>query len=258
MLLAIDLDGVIYRENQVIKGSQKTIERLKKTGNLVVYITNNATISRKDYVRKLNKLGFSCKEEEIMCAAYATALYLSENSGKNKKAFVVGEKGLFEELENFGIKISNTSDVDYVVVGLDRKFSYDKLLKASDAIRSGAGFIASNRDSTWPGRNNRIYPGGGSIVSAIESSSNKKAKEIGKPKTYMLKKVMEYFNVNSDNVIMIGDRIDTDILFGKNVGVKTALVLTGITTKKMLKDTPKKLMPDYVINSINDIISVIK
>lgn len=254
MLFAIDLDGCLYRENQVIKGAVQTIEILKKNGNIVVFVTNNATLSREGYVRKLKKLGFPCKKEEVMCAAYATSMYLAENNGTGKKAYVVGEDGLFEELFNFKIKVSESSKVDYVVVGLDRNFNYRKLLKASDAVRSGAEFIASNADATWPGKNGRIYPGGGAVVKAISEASGVKPKIIGKPKPYMLKKILEYFNVKQNETIVIGDRIETDILFGKNAGTKTALVLTGITTREMLKNLNKNHMPDYILNSINDIL----
>lgn len=261
MLFAIDLDGVIYRENQPISGSQKTIEILRKKGNIVVFITNNATLSREGYVKKLIKLGFPTKKEEIMCAAYATAMYLAENNGKNKKAYVVGENGLIEELKNSGLKIIKTSrtetKIDYVVVGLDRKFNFLKLLIASDAIRNGAEFIASNTDSTWPGKNGKIYPGGGSIVRAIEEASGIKPKTIGKPEPYMLNKILEYFNIKPEKTLVIGDRIETDILFGKNAGAKTALVLTGITTKKMVENLPKNLKPDYIFNNINEVLSVL-
>ncbi|MFH1825034.1 MAG: phosphoglycolate/pyridoxal phosphate family phosphatase [Candidatus Firestonebacteria bacterium] len=256
MLFVFDLDGVLYRENKVIKGAKEVIKYLKGKGHKIVYATNNSTLSRDDYVMKLSKMGFSCNVNDIMTSGYATGLYLKENSKKCKKVFIIGGKGLYQELTSCGFKIIREFDkikkVDYVIVGLDRKFTYNKLEKAFDFIGQGAKLIATNKDTTYPGRN-KIFPGGGSIVACVESATGINSFVIGKPSSYMLKEILKRTGFSPKDTIIVGDRLDTDILFGKTLKTKTVLVLTGITKLNKLKDVKREHKPDYVLKSVVDL-----
>lgn len=256
MLFVFDLDGVLYRGDKVIKGAKEVIRYLKGKGHRVVYATNNSSLSRDDYVKKLNKMGFPCNIDDIMSSGYATSLYLKENSKKGGKVFVIGGKGLKEELSSCGFKIIRESDnvkrVDYVVVGLDREFTYNKLEKAFDFITYGAKLIATNKDTTWPGKD-KIFPGGGAIVACVEAATNLSAFVIGKPYPYMLKKILSITGFSSKDTVVVGDRLETDILFGKSLGTKTVLVLTGVTKLSELKNITKKHKPDYVLKSVADL-----
>ncbi|MEK6646790.1 MAG: HAD-IIA family hydrolase [Candidatus Firestonebacteria bacterium] len=257
MLFLIDLDGVLFRGNKVIKNAPKTIKSILKAGHKVIYLTNNATQSRLQYVYKLRKMNFPCTINNIMTSAYATCLYLKENNAK--KIIVIGENGLKQELKNIGtpaLPLTYKGKVEYIIVGLDRAFNYNKLCRAQELILKGAKFIATNRDNTWPAEN-RIYPGGGSIVSAIEAATSIKPIVIGKPQTYVFKKTLEITKTSPKDTIIVGDRLDTDILLGKKIGAKTVLVLTGVTTLLQAKTSPKKMHPDYIFKDISGLLKIL-
>ncbi len=255
MLFILDLDGCVYRESQVVKGAVKTLACLQEKGHTVTYATNNALLSRKQYFKRLRGMGFNVKPEEIMCAAYAAGEFLRKK--KAKKVFVIGAKGLRDEIRKAGTRIvgekHSVKGVDFVAVGLDRQFSFEKLLAAQQFILGGAKLLATNKDATYPGANNTVFPGCGSIVASVEAASGKKAFVVGKPGPFMLEKLLAQTGYALKDTLVVGDRYETDILFGKNAGAKTALVLTGITSKKDLKRVPKKLRPDYVLQSVAEL-----
>ncbi|OGF45389.1 MAG: hypothetical protein A2452_04300 [Candidatus Firestonebacteria bacterium RIFOXYC2_FULL_39_67] len=261
MFFIFDLDGVLYRENSVIKGAPETVCRLRKLGHKVAFATNNAMLSRKDNLKKLNKMGFDCTLSEIMASAYAAGLYLSEKKAKGS-VFVIGEKGLKKELKDIGLKVFSVNNkvpgkTDYVVVGLDRKFTYKALKIARLLIEKGAKFIATNKDYTYPAKNG-LHPGGGSLVAAVEAASGVKAFIIGKPEPYMLQILLKQRKISPSETVVVGDRYDTDILFGKNAGTKTVMVLTGVTSKKETEKYKGKEKPDYIVDSVCDLLDIFK
>ena len=250
-----DLDGVVYRGEQPLPGAVPTIETLRRLGHQVYFFTNNSTLTRSDYVRKLGRMGIPADPDHIMTSAYATALYLVEKGAQGASVFVVGEAGPREELKAVGMKLVEdglSEKVDYVVVGMDRNFSYDMLMKAQQAILGGAKFIATNRDATFPLEAGRIVPGGGAMVAAIEVATGVTPVLIGKPETYAMRKVLELAGTTPENSVIIGDRLDTDVLVGKRIGATTVLVLTGITTEKDLRSAPPEMQPDVVIRSLSE------
>jgi phosphoglycolate/pyridoxal phosphate phosphatase family enzyme len=257
MLFVFDLDGVIYRELTLIKGAVETTKYLQEKGHTVTYATNNAMLSRAQYLRKLRGMGLDCKIDEIMCVSRAASVYMEEHGPKRKTIFVVGEKGLKKDLSGPKTKIlgvgSEKEKADYVIVGLDRKFNFRKLFKAQQYFFNGAKLVATNKDATYPAANNRIFPGCGSIVAAIEAACGAEAYVIGKPRAFMLDILFKTTGYAPSETVVVGDRPETDILFGKNAKTKTVLVLTGITKKKDVRGLRGRLKPDIVLNSVADL-----
>ena len=252
-----DLDGVIYRGEELQPGAAETVEALRSRGAKVYFLTNNSTLSRKQYADKLTRLGIGAHPNQVMTSAYATALYLRERSREGGAAYVVGESGIRTELRGVGVDIVERTDgrsVDFVVVGLDRRFNYRKLCDAQQAILRGAEFIATNRDPTYPLEGGTLIPGGGSIVSAIQTASGSAPVLIGKPETYSLEKTMALAGDRPDETVIVGDRLDTDILGGNRVGAHTVLVLTGVTSAEEAAAAPPEMKPDRIIHSLTELL----
>ena len=256
-LYIFDLDGVIYRGERLLPGVKETLSKLRKRKDRVSFLTNNSTLSRSGFQKKLTQMGIEVSLEDLFPSSYLTAIYLGHKTKrKNSKVLVFGEEGLFEELNQAGIKLtSKAKDADYVVVGMDRKFNFEKLKLAYEAILNGAKFVATNKDVTYPTEEGTI-PAVGAIVKALEVSTHKRALLLGKPRLFGLKTVMKHKGYTSADTILVGDRLETDILAGKRLKVVTVLVLSGITLEKMLQKAPSSLKPDYVIQSLSDLSSL--
>ncbi len=242
-----DLDGTLYRGKTVIAGAVEKVGELRSKGIRVLFFTNAATRSRKGVAEKLLGMGFEVKGDEIYCGSYVVAHYVREKY-KGKSVMIIGEDGFREEIEMAGIKISEKPGI--VVVGLDRELTYEKLCNAHKALMAGALLIASNKDHTYPTENGSL-PGSGSIVSAIEYAGEVQAQTIGKPNPYAFELIKKDFKLKNSEVMMVGDRLNTDILFAKNAGIKSTLVLSGSTNKEHLKNS--QIKPDYVTKSIRDL-----
>ncbi len=256
MLFVFDLDGVLYLDNSVIKGAPGTVCYLREKGHKISFATNNAMLSRGAYVKKLNRMGFKCTPQEVMASSYAAGLYLKSENAQGKDVFVIGETGLQQELKAAGLKVFTgrgrgrfPQKVAYVVVGLDRMFNYKALKMARSYIEKGAALIATNKDYTYPGKEG-IFPGGGSLVAAVEAASGVEAFVIGKPRPFMLKKLQELNGIKAKEIIVVGDRYDTDIVFGKTAGTVTVMVLTGVTSKSEALAYKGKLKPDLILKSV--------
>ncbi|MBC7327694.1 phosphoglycolate/pyridoxal phosphate family phosphatase [bacterium] len=252
-LLIFDMDGVIYRGNSPLPGAKETLEALRRQGKFIAFLTNNSTMTRFQYRRKLAHMGIKASVKEIFTSAWGTALFLKE---KNlKRAFVIGEEGLKKELRWAGIEVVSLPDIDVdcVVVGLDRKFTYKKLCYAFKAVRKGAQFIATNKDWTFP-LENEIVPGGGAIVSALQFALNQEPILIGKPSLFLLELVIKHFKVSKGETVIVGDRLDTDIEMGLRAGIKTVLVLTGVTTEEELSNSTFK--PDAIVKNIGELLQI--
>jgi len=250
--LFLDVDGVIWRGGQMIEGANKTIAALQRSKK-VIFITNNSTITRLQYQARLTQLGIHANEEEVMTSGYATAMYLAEK-GLESRIFLIGEEGLKLELEQRGHVVVDeytTKDVDYVLVGLDRRFSYNKLAHALTALLKGARFLATNADAQLPTERG-LLPGAGSIVSALSTCWGKTPEFIfGKPNSFMLELSLNQLKISADDVVMVGDRIETDVLAAKKLNMFSILVLTGVTSQEKLRTSD--VTPDLVLNTINDL-----
>lgn len=257
-----DLDGVMYLGDTPIPHASETVQRLIDAEKSVYFLTNNSGRTRASYQEKLRAVnGLDVPVDRIFTSAYATALYLQHRDGSPRSAFIIGEAGLAQELaEVGGLKVLTTPDsappdsIDYIVVGIDRQFSYDKLRFAHAAITQGhAQFIATNRDATFPMENGEI-PGGGSLVAAVATAVGREPITIGKPEPHAYEAILRFAGVSAAESTMVGDRLDTDIAVGKRAGARTVLVLTGVTSREAASSAPDAWRPDKIIGDLRELI----
>lgn len=241
-----DMDGVIYRGGQLIPGADVFVKRLQDNNIKFLFLTNNSEQTPLDLKLKLEGRGISgIQEENFITSAMATAMFLKEQI-PNAKAYVIGGGGLINELYNVGFSISE-SNPDYVVVGKTATFSFDMMKKAVRYIQNGAKFIGTNPDVIDPTEDG-IEPACGALLAAIEKASGVKPYIVGKPNALMMTLATRKLGVHADDAVMIGDRMDTDIVGGMEAGMTTCLVLSGVTNETDLVKFPYN--PDYIFSSV--------
>lgn len=245
-----DMDGVIYRGNVLIPGAKEFITSLLNQQIPFLFLTNNAEQTPLDLKRKMESLGVEgLDEKHFFTAAQATAIFIKSQQ-ENGSAYVVGTGGLVSELYNVGYSI-NDRNPDYVVVGRTTAFNYDMLKKAASLINKGARFIGCNPDIVDAAPDGSLIPAVGPMLAAIETASGKKPYIVGKPNPIMMSIAKNKIGAHSENTIMVGDRMDTDILGGLGAGMRTCLVLSGVTSMEMIKNFPYR--PNYIFNSVAEI-----
>ncbi len=240
----IDLDGVVYKGDTLVKNADKRIASMRKKGR-VLFATNNASLHREEYVRKLRGFGIPAEKDEVLTSAYVSAVYINTHYD-DPRVFMIGERGLKQELEEQGIKVC-WRNCDLVLVGLDKGFNYDKLARGLRFIERGAPFLATNDDNALVTESG-LLPGAGAIVSALKTASGREPMVIGKPSDTMADFILTKAGVKPEEVLVIGDRLDTDVVMGKNFGMKTALVLTGYTKQEDIEKS--RIKPDYVLDGL--------
>lgn len=245
--IILDLDGTVYRGNQVIKGVPEAIEQLRTKGIKVCFLSNASMKTRKQQAEKLKSMGISCSVKEMYNTAYATAVYLKRHHPK-AKVLVVSEGGMQDELEARGLTVKWSEHADVVATGLDTKLTFEKLTMALRAIKNGAVFIASNVDRVYPVESG-LLPGSGTIAAFLEYGTRKKPIVIGKPEPHLFEAVLRDHKLKKNEVLVVGDSCETDIAAAKGMKMKCALVLTGLTKKSDLKKMKKKNRPDFVLKS---------
>uniref|UniRef100_A0A0D9W6K5 phosphoglycolate phosphatase n=1 Tax=Leersia perrieri TaxID=77586 RepID=A0A0D9W6K5_9ORYZ len=249
-----DCDGVIWKGDKLIDGVPETLDLLRSKGKRLVFVTNNSTKSRKQYGKKFETLGLNVNE-----------------------VYVIGEEGILKELELAGFQylggpsdgdkkielkpgfyMEHDKDVGAVVVGFDRYFNYYKVQYGTLCIRENPGclFIATNRDAVTHLTDAQEWAGGGSMVGAILGSTKQEPLVVGKPSTFMMDYLAKKFGITTSQICMVGDRLDTDILFGQNGGCKTLLVLSGVTSVQMLQSPDNSIQPDFYTNQISDFLTL--
>jgi NagD protein len=244
----LDMDGVIYRGNQLIPGAGEFIEQLQKGGHRFLFLTNNSKNTPRDFQRKLERMGLNVPEEHYFTSAMATAAFL--NSQKpGGSAFVIGEAGLSHALYEVGYSITEI-DPDYVVLGDTPSYDYPKIDRAVRLILAGARFIATNPDVSGP-EEEGIHPACGALAAPIERVTGRQAYFVGKPNPLMMREALRRLEAHSESSVMIGDRMDTDILSGIGAGMQTILVLTGVTTRDEL--SRYSYQPHRIANSLADL-----
>ncbi len=246
-----DLDGTIYRESKLIAGAEEVFRKLRSSNKKFLFVSNRTTSTPQQYYYKLNNYGIQCEASDIIASAEVTKNYLIKNH-TNEKVFVIGEKTFIDYLRNNGVKIANHK-IDIVLVSLDRTLTLQKLWKAQNALLSGAKFYAANTDLTCPVEDTEILDAGYTIQALENLTGRKLEKNFGKPSEFIVAEIMHRINIAKEKCIIIGDRIDTDILMAKKSGIHSALVLTGVTKQNTLTDFTIK--PDYILNSIADLIN---
>ncbi|KAI1792459.1 2-phosphoglycolate phosphatase [Ganoderma leucocontextum] len=271
-----DCDGVLWQGDKLIDGATDVLQLLRHHKKSVLFVTNNATKSRKNYKKKFDSLGVEAHVDEIFGSAYAAAVYISSvmKLPKDKKVYVIGMAGLEEELEEEGIAHIGGTDpgdntlanfslatwtpdpaVGAVVCGLDIAVNYTKLSKAFNYLirNDGCQFLVTNEDSTYPTADG-LLPGAGTVSAPLRYALGKDPIAVGKPNRTMLDCIKAKHDFDPNRTIMVGDRLNTDIEFGKAGGLSTLLVLTGITKENEITGpNASSIVPDYVTGSIGDL-----
>jgi len=250
-----DLDGVIWRGHTPIVGAVESVLRLRAAGKRIFYATNNSRLTQAQFAQRLRAIGLELDEADVMTSSAATAWYLQSEFREGFTTYVVGEDGIKSELARIGGRVidedaaESTLDVDCVVVGIDRFFTYDKLRLAQKFILKGARFIATNPDWTFPTETG-VVPGAGSIVASVEAASGKKPLVIGKPQPTMLRLCVERFGLDAQATAMVGDRLDTDIACGKVAGLRSVLVTTGVHSRAQGLEASGDEKPDAIFDDL--------
>ncbi len=246
----IDMDGVINKGRSLISGAIEFVERLKQLSYKFLFLTNNSYHTPEELKDRLSGMGINVSENYFYTSAMATASFLLYQKHQDQfSAYVIGGKGLVEELTKAGITITDNKP-DYVIVGETEEYDYNKIIEATLLIQEGAKFIATNPDLTGPTRRG-VIPACGALVAPIEKVTGVAPYFLGKPNPAMMYWARRKLGVHSANCFLIGDRMDTDIVGGLESGMTTCLVLTGVTSRKMAERFPYQ--PDYIFNSIGDI-----
>ncbi|MGA1793380.1 MAG: HAD-IIA family hydrolase [Thermoplasmatota archaeon] len=235
----LDIDGVLRRGREVVPGSVEAVEAMMGKGLAICYLTNNSTRSRETMLSTLTSMGFP--EALLVSSAQAAAEYIGEIAGPSR-CLVVGEIGLFQELSLAEHRVVEAGKgdwrADFVVAGLDRDLTYAKVRDSLWAIRDGARFVATNRDPTLPQEGGRVVPGAGTTIAAIVECSGVEPVVVGKPEPYSTLLALREMGLPAKDVLMVGDRPDTDIAAGKAAGCQVALVLTGDVGEPETHDYP--------------------
>ena len=244
----IDMDGVLYRGSEMIRGADRFVQELREREIPFRFLTNNSQRTRRDVCAKLARMGIDVEEQHVYTCATATAKFL-EMQKPGGTAFVIGEGGLLTALHYHGYAIVD-HDPDYVVVGEGRTFNLELVEAAVCMIAKGAKLIATNMDPNCPTQNG-LRPGCGAMVAMLEAATGVKAFSVGKPSPFMMRAARKELGLNTDQTVMIGDTMETDILGGVQLGYKTVLVLSGGTQRESLKHYAYQ--PGVIVDSIAEL-----
>lgn len=247
--LIIDMDGVLWRGAQVIPGAPEFIRFLRQRGIGFVLATNNSTRTAAQYQDRLAGFGIEVAPHEIVTSALATAGYLATQAEPGTPVYVIGGDGLRQALTEKGF-VLDSQQARYVVVGMDLELTFDKLRRATLLIRAGAGFVGSNPDKTFPSEEGMI-PGAGATLAALEAATGVSPVIVGKPEPIMFQQALKRLGATAATTAMIGDRLETDILGGQRAGLKTILVLSGVTKASDL--AASDLKPDWVFQDVDEL-----
>ena len=249
--LIIDMDGVLWRGNTALPGLEDFVSTIRNTKIRMVLATNNSSSTVDQYISKLKRMGVHVTPEEILTSAQATGSYLYKIAPKRSRVFVIGGDGITNAIRDHEFVITE-DDPDYVVIGIDKNITWEKLNTAVMNIRAGAKFIGTNPDTTYPTENG-VGVGNGAILAAVKVATGISPLVIGKPETPIYEQALQRLKSNSSDTLMIGDRLDTDILGAQRAGINTLLVLTGVTTLEMSKASV--VQPDLVLTGLPEITS---
>jgi len=244
-----DMDGVLVHEDQLIPGADEFLTELRDNEIPFLVLTNNSIRTPRDLQARLRQTGLDIPEESIWTSALATATFLDDQR-PNGTAYVVGESGLTTALHEIGYVLTDV-DPDYVVLGETRTYSFEAITTAIRLIDRGARFIATNPDATGPSRDG-VLPATGSVAALITHATGKDPYYVGKPNPLMMRSALRRIDAHSQTTVMIGDRMDTDVISGLEAGLRTILVTSGISTKHSVEKYPFR--PTLVVDSVADLI----
>ncbi|MBN1266879.1 MAG: HAD-IIA family hydrolase [Anaerolineales bacterium] len=247
-----DLDGVVWRGNTPLPGAQDIFTYLRENNIPFALATNNATASREEFKQRMEDIGVPVSVEEITTSAVATAEYLKGEYPPGTKVIMLGENGLMQAMLDAGLTlVEDPEEAEIAVSAMDRELTWKKLNKMVNAIRRGIPYIATNGDGSFP-LENGYGVGSGGIMAALEKASDVKALTIGKPEPRMYEIVMKRLQAKPQSILVLGDRLETDILGAIRAGMKTGLLLTGVTSREMLETS--SIQPDLIFEDLFEVI----
>ncbi len=244
-----DMDGVIYHGSRLLPGAKTFVNWLKKESKDFLFLTNNSSKTRKELQLKLSQLGIDVEEDHFYTSALATASFLKRQC-PGGSAFVIGDTGLTNAMYNVGFSMNNTNP-DYVVLGETRSYNYEMLETATMLVMNGAKLIGCNFDTTGP-VDGGIAPATRALISPIEMATGKKAYFVGKPNPLMMRHGLNMLGVDNKDAVIIGDRMDTDIVAGLESSIDTVLVLSGVTSRESMQEFSYR--PKYILDGVGDVI----
>ena len=248
-----DMDGVIYHGNKILPGVAEFISWLQSEGKEFLFLTNNSGSTPKELQQKLARMGLDVPEKHFYTSALATAAFLREQS-PGCSVYAIGEAGLFNALYDAGITMNDVNP-DYVVMGEGKSYSLDSLTKATNLVLNGARLIGANSDVSGPIENG-ITPACRALVAPIEMATGTQAYFCGKPNPLMMRTGLKLLGCHSGEAVMVGDRMDTDIISGLESGMSTVLVLSGVSTPETLKTYAYR--PTVVLDGVGEIVRMAK
>ena len=265
-LVIFDLDGVVYRGDRPVAGAAELIRRLHDAGTLVRYATNNSTVTRRDYVARLERMGIRAAADEVATSSWATVEHLRAHEPGVRRVLAVGERGLVEEFRAAGYEVVAAADAvgdgisgaplaatyDACVVGLDREFDYRRLTAAVTAVRAGAALVATNADTVYPTADGSL-PGAGAMVAAIAAATGARPLVIGKPEPALFQLILEAAAVSPDEALVVGDNPDSDIIAARRTGIRSVLVLTGVADRATADALDGERRPHHVADGPEDV-----
>jgi arabinose operon protein AraL len=246
-----DLDGTIYLGERLIPGADATVAALRAAGRRVAFLSNKPLQTRAEYAAKLTHLGVPAAPDDVINSSLVLARYLRDRD-PGAPVFVIGEPPMLEEMAAHGFEVRPDERVRWVVIAFDRTFDYAKLNIALQAVKQGARLIATNPDRTCPVEGGEI-PDCAGMIAAVEAVTDRKVEAIvGKPSPIILEVALAALGVPARDAVIVGDRIETDIVMGRRLGLATVLVLSGITRA----DDPRiaAIAPDHVVRSVRDLV----
>jgi 4-nitrophenyl phosphatase len=264
--LIIDMDGVLWHGKTPLPGLVSFFEQLRMCNLPFVLATNNASLTQAQYIDKLASMGVEVQAVEILTSSMATARYLKETLPSDKKrVFVIGEEGLKQPLRDQGFELTDLYEVaqpdkgitgpDIVVSGLDRTLTWDKLATATIAIKAGALFYATNADTTLPTELGEVMGNGGTIA-ALKAATGVSPISIGKPQPILDQQAFDILGSDKANTVAIGDRLDTDILGAVNAGMRSLMVLTGVSSKEDIDELG--YAPTWIVDDLPAVTELLK
>jgi 5'-nucleotidase len=244
----IDMDGVLISGQAMIPNADRFLARLRARGAKYLLLTNNSRYTPGDLAHRLQAIGVDVPAECIFTSAMATAMFMQAQH-PNGTAYVIGESGLTEAIHQAGYVITDY-DPDYVVLGEAPQYTMEALTRASRLVMAGAHFVATNPDPSGPGEGG-LVPACGAVAALIERATGISPFFIGKPNPLMMRTALNYLGVHSENTVMVGDRMDTDIVAGVESGIETILVLSGVTDRAAVTRYPYQ--PTHIVDSVAEI-----
>jgi NagD protein len=244
----IDMDGVLVEGQNAIPGAVNFIERLNAGGHKYLILTNNSRYPPSDLQHRLQTAGIKVEADHIYSSAMATAAFVQAQK-PDGTAYVLGDTGLYQALAGVGYNLTDYNP-DYVILGETESYSYDKIIRAIRLLAAGARFIATNPDPSGPTEHG-LTPACGAVAALIEKATGLSPYFVGKPNPLIMRSALRYLDEHSENAVMVGDRMDTDMKVGLESGLETILVLTGVTSPEMISSFPYR--PGRVVNSVGGI-----